>query len=45
MVPELEYTALRMLTDGEEKLREAGTVLWLVALNPEVLKVIQRSPL
>ena len=45
VVPEMEYTALRMLTDGEEKLREAGTLLWLVALNPEVLKVIQRSPL
>ena len=45
VVPELEYSALRMLTDGEEKLREAGTILWLVALNPEVLKVIQRSPL
>ena len=24
-VPELEYTALRMLTDGEEKIRENGT--------------------
>ena len=45
VVPEMEYTALRMLTEGEEKLREAGTMLWLVALNPEVLKVIQRSPL
>ena len=41
-VPDLEYTALRMLTDGEEKLREAGTTLWLVAMNPEVLKVVQR---
>ncbi|WP_306535172.1 SulP family inorganic anion transporter [Geobacter sp.] len=44
-VPDLEFTALRMLTDGEEKLREAGTVLWLVALNPEVLAVVQNSPL
>lgn len=44
-VPDLEFTALRMLTDGEEKLREAGTMLWLVALNPEVLTVIQNSPL
>jgi len=44
-VPELELTALRMLTDGEEKMREAGTRLWLVALNPEVLTVVQHSPL
>ncbi len=44
-VPELEFTALRMLTDGEEKLREAGTTLWLAALNPEVLRVVQHSPL
>ena len=44
-VPDLEITALRMLIDGEEKMREAGTTLWLTALNPEVLKVIQHSPL
>ena len=44
-VPELEFTALRMLTDGEEKIREAGTTLWLVGLNPDVLTVVQRSPL
>jgi sulfate permease, SulP family len=44
-VPELEFTALRMLTDGEEKMREAGTTLWLVGMNPEVLTVVQRSPL
>jgi high affinity sulfate transporter 1 len=44
-VTDLEYTALRMLTDGEEQLREAGTELWLVGLNPNVLKVIQHSSL
>ncbi len=44
-VPVLEYTALRMMADGEEKLREAGTILWLVAMNPEVVTVMQRSPL
>jgi high affinity sulfate transporter 1 len=44
-VPDLEYTALRMLTDGEEKLRQAGVSLWLVAMNPEVLDVVQRSGL
>ncbi|HTP65621.1 MAG TPA: SulP family inorganic anion transporter [Geobacteraceae bacterium] len=44
-VPVIEYTALRMMTDGEEKLREAGTTLWLVAMNPEVIDVVRRSPL
>jgi len=45
VVPDLEFTALRMLTDSEEKLHEAGTTLWLAALNPEVLRVVQNSPL
>jgi len=44
-VPDLEITALRMLIDGEEKMREAGTTLWLVGMNPEVLRVVQHSPL
>ena len=44
-VPELEYTALRILTDGEEKLRENGTELWLVGMNPGVFAVVQHSPL
>jgi SulP family sulfate permease len=42
-VPSLEFTALRMLTDGEEKLRVEGTMLWLVSLNPEVLAVVRNS--
>jgi len=44
-VPDLEYTALRMLTDGEEKLSQLGTSLWLVAMNPEVLTVVEHSRL
>jgi anti-anti-sigma factor len=44
-VPDIEYTALRMLTDAEEKLRDAGITLWLAALNPEALRVIERAPL
>lgn len=44
-VPDIEYTALRMLTDAEEKLRESGIVLWMAALNPEVLDVIRKTPL
>ncbi|NVN92391.1 MAG: SulP family inorganic anion transporter [Desulfuromonadales bacterium] len=44
-VPDMEYTALKMLTEGEEAVREAGTMIFLVAMNPHVLEVIQRSPL
>jgi hypothetical protein len=44
-VPDLEYSALKMLTEGEERLREQGVRLWLVALNPETLAMVQRSPL
>jgi len=42
-VPNLEFTALRMLVDGEERMREEGVMLWLVALNPDVLTVVQHS--
>ncbi len=44
-VPDIEYTALKMLTELEENLRTHGISLWLVALNPDALKVIQRSSL
>ena len=44
-VPNIEYTALQMLTSFENKLSEAGITLWLVALNPQALNVIQRSSL
>ena len=44
-IPDIEYTALVMLTEAEEKLRARGVTLWLAALNPDLLKLIQRSPL
>jgi len=44
-VYDLEYTALRMLTEAERKEREHGVFLWLVDLNPGVLAMVQRSPL
>jgi MFS superfamily sulfate permease-like transporter len=44
-IPDFEYTALRGLTAAEEKLREDGIALWLSALNPEALKVVEHSPL
>lgn len=44
-VPDLEYTALKMLTEGEKRHRDRGVMLWLVGLNPEVLATVQRSSL
>jgi high affinity sulfate transporter 1 len=44
-VPDIEYTALRMLTDAEEKLQRSGATLCLAALNPEALRVIEKAPL
>lgn len=44
-VPDLEYTALKMLIEGEKRNRQRGVMLWLVGLNPEVLATVQRSPL
>jgi hypothetical protein len=41
----LEFTALQMLIEAEEKLSGEGTELWLAALNPEVLALVQRTPL
>jgi SulP family sulfate permease len=42
---DLEYTALKMLTEAEKRQREHGVMLWLVGLNPEVLRVVQHSEL
>ena len=44
-VPDLEYSALMALTRAEQKLRDRGVFLWLVGLQPEVLHMVQRSPL
>ena len=42
---DLEYTALKALSEGEKRQRERGIDTWLVGLNPGVLKMIQKSPL
>ena len=44
-VSDIEYSALKMLVEGEERLRERGILLWLVAVNPGALGMIQRSSL
>ena len=44
-IPDFEYTALKMLTEAESTLRRSGVSLWLAALNPVPLALIQKSPL
>jgi high affinity sulfate transporter 1 len=44
-IPDLEYTAMRMLTLAEQTLSEAGIVLWLSGLMPRALEFVRRSPL
>jgi sulfate permease, SulP family len=42
---DIEYTALKMLIEAEERLRTHGITLWLASLTPQVLKTVQQSPL
>jgi hypothetical protein len=44
-VPDIEYTALKELGEFEERLSEQKITLWLVALNPNALEVVERAPL
>jgi sulfate permease, SulP family len=42
-VPNIEYTALKLILTFDEKLRERGIILWLAALNPKALEMVKRS--
>ena len=44
-VPDVEYSALQALIEGERRASEGGTVFWLVGLNPRVLEMVRHSPL
>ena len=44
-VPDIEYSALQMLIEGEQRATEHGATLWLAGLNPGVLEVVRRSGL
>jgi len=44
-IPDIEYTALDMLTEGERKFRERGVILWLSTLNPDLAAVIRGTTL
>ncbi len=44
-VPDLEYSALQSLIEGEKRLTESGVEVWLVGLNPGVLEMVRHSGL
>ena len=44
-VPDIEYSALQMLVEGEARMAESGTVIWLAGLNPGVMKVVEHAGL
>jgi len=44
-IPDIEYSALKVLVEAEERLRARGVLVWLVRLNPEALQMVRRSPL
>ncbi len=44
-VPDIEYSALQALMDGERRATGQGAVVWLVGLNPGVLEVVRHAGL
>jgi anti-anti-sigma regulatory factor len=44
-VPDIEYSALQMLMEGEQRGPARGFEFWLVGLNPGVLEVVRRAGL
>ncbi len=44
-VPDIEYSALQALMEGEKRMTERGIVVWLAGLNPGVLEVVRRTGL
>ena len=44
-VPNIEYSALQRLVEGEQVVASNGITLWLAGLNPDVLEVVRRSGL
>lgn len=42
---DIEYTALKMLAEAEERLERDGITLWLAGLSPNVLGAVSRSKL
>jgi MFS superfamily sulfate permease-like transporter len=41
---DVEYTTLKMMAEGEARMKARGISLWLVSLAPDVLTIVRRSP-
>jgi high affinity sulfate transporter 1 len=44
-VPDVEYSALQMLIEGDKRASGHGAVFWLAGLNPGVLEVVRNAGL
>ena len=44
-VPDIEYSALKMLQEREARASQQGPAIWLVGLNPGVLEVVRNAGL
>jgi len=44
-VPDVEYSALQMLIEADQRGLDRGITVWVVALNPGALEVVRRSGL
>jgi len=44
-VPDIEFSALQMLLESEQRATERGAVVWLAGLNPGVLEVARKAGL
>jgi len=44
-VPDIEYSALQALIEGDTRATDRGAVVWLVGLNPGVLEVVRNAGL
>lgn len=44
-IPNIEYSALERLIEGERRVADHGHTLWLAGLNPNVLQIVRRSGL
>ena len=44
-VPDIEYSALQALMEGEKRVTERGVVVWLAGLNPGVLESVRHAGL
>jgi anti-anti-sigma factor len=42
-VPDIEYSALQALMEGEKRATDRGAVLWLAGLNPGVLEMVRHA--